>query len=300
MNSSSTLQLDTILSPDNSLSSVLRRLPRRVLITGALLIVLLVLAVGADVIRPLDTQSVNLSAVLQPPTFANPLGTDEVGRDLLARVIHGLRISFAISAMAAVMAVVIGGTLGLFAGALGGWVDAAIMRFVDLFASQNHLLLGILLAVLFRPALGGAGAVVLSVGLTHWSGLARIVRGELLSLRERTFVAAAVNGGASRARLMTRHFVPHLLPAVALGLILTIPHVIFHESALSFLGLGLPPDQASLGNILADGRRSLLAGAWWSSLFPGFMIFVAVLSIGTVGEWIRDRLNPRWRSELEL
>lgn len=242
----------------------------------------------------------NLAAVLQPPSLTHPLGTDEVGRDLLARVLHGLRISFAISILAALVAVLIGGVLGLLAGALGGWLDGLIMRFVDLFSSQNHLLLGILLVVLFRPVFGAAGAVMLTVGLTHWSAMARIVRGELLSLRERPFIAAAINGGASRTRLMRRHFVPHLFPAIGLGLILLLPHAIFHESALSFLGLGLPPHQASLGNILADGRRSLLAGGWWTSLFPGLVILLVVLAIGSVGEYVRDRLNPRWRSELEL
>lgn len=228
------------------------------------------------------------------------MGTDEVGRDLLAEVLHGLRVSVAIAAFAALVAVVVGGAFGLLAGTMGGRVDALVMRFVDMFASQNHFLFGILLVVLFRPVLGGAGAVLLSVGLTHWPSLARIVRGELLSLRERPFVAAAVGGGAGRMRLARRHYLPHLLPALGLGFVLTFPHAIFHESALSFLGLGLPPHQASLGNIIADSQRSLLAGAWWSSLFPGAMILLVALFIGTLGEYWRDRLQPRWRSELEL
>lgn len=276
------------------------RLPMPILSMSALLVLLTLLALGADLIRPIDPQAVNLAAVLQPPSAAHPLGTDEVGRDLLARVLQGLRISFGISVLAALAAVVAGGLLGLLAGAFGGWVDGLIMRAVDLFSAQNHMLFGILLVVLFRPVLGAAGAVMLSVGLTHWTSLARLVRGELLALRERPFIAAAVNGGAGRWRLARRHYIPHLLPAVGLGLVLLLPHAIFHESALSFLGLGLPPHQASLGNILADGRRSLLAGGWWTSVFPGLLIFLAVLAIGTVGEYWRDRLNPRWRSELEL
>jgi len=277
-----------------------RRVPLHVLIAAAIFIILLLLAVGAEIVRPVDEQAVDLNAVLLPPSAAHPLGTDEVGRDLLARVLHGLRISFGISLLAALTAVIAGGLLGLAAGTLGGWVDAVVMRIVDLFSAQNHMLFGILLVVLFRPMLGATGAVMLSVGLTHWPGLARITRGELLALRERPFVAAAINGGADRWRLAHRHYLPHLLPAVGLGLILLLPHAIFHESALSFLGLGLPPHQASLGNILADGRRSLLAGGWWTSLFPGLLIFLLVLTIGTIGEYVRDRLNPRWRSELEL
>jgi len=258
------------------------------------------LALGAYFIRPVDARSVDLQRVLNAPSFGHPFGTDEVGRDLGIRLLHGLRVSFAISILAAIVAILIGGLAGLVAGTLGHWVDSLFMRIVDFVSSQNHLLLGILLVVLFRPIMGGAAAIVLSVGMTHWTTMARIVRGELLSLRERPFISAAINGGANRLRLGWRHYLPHLLPSMGLGLVLLVPHAIFHESALSFLGLGLPPHQASLGNILADGRRSLLAGAWWTSFFPGGLIFIVVLGIGTVGEYLRDLLSPRWRSELEL
>lgn len=278
----------------------LPRAPKAVAAAVFTLAVLVIVALLASLIRPLDANSVNLAAILQPPSAAHPMGTDENGRDLLARVIHGLRVSFAVAAVASLASVSIGGIVGVLAGAVGGWVDGALMRVVDLFASQNHLLFGVLLAVLFRPVLGGAGAVMLAVGLTHWPTLARLVRGELLSLRERPFVAAAIGGGAGRARLARRHFIPHLLPTIALGFVLTFPHAIFHESALSFLGIGLSPDQASLGNIIADGQRSLLAGGWWVSLFPGVLILLVTLSVGTVGEYLRDRWQPRWRSELEL
>jgi peptide/nickel transport system permease protein len=141
---------------------------------------------------------------------------------------------------------------------------------------------------------------MLSVGLTHWPSLARIVRGELMSLRERPFVSAAIGGGADCWRLARRHYLPHLLPAIGLAFVLTVPHAIFHESALSFLGLGLEPHRASLGNILADGQRSLLAGGWWVALFPGLAILIASMSIGTLAEYFREQLHPRWRSELEL
>lgn len=277
-----------------------RRIPRPFAAAALLLGSLVLLALFADFIRPLDERAVNLAAVLQSPSAAHPMGTDEVGRDLLARVLAGLRVSFIIATFAALTAVVIGGILGILAGTLGGVVDSLVMRFVDVITSQNHLLLGILLVVLFRPVFGAVGAVLFSVGLTHWPTLCRIVRGELLSLRERPFVEAAVNGGASRMRLARRHYLPHLLPAIGLAFVLSFPHAIFHESALSFLGLGLPPHQASLGNILADSQRSLLAGGWWASLFPGFLLVLTSLSIGTIGEYWRERLQPRWRSELEL
>jgi peptide/nickel transport system permease protein len=259
-----------------------------------------VVLVAAAVLAPSPDTPVDLGRVLEGPSTSHPMGTDEVGRDLALRVLAGVRVSIAIALLAALGAVVVGTAVGLLAGAFGGRVDGVVMRVVDVLGSQNHFLFGILLVVLFRPALGGAGAIVLAVGLTHWPSLARIVRGELLSIRERPFVLAAVGGGASRMRLARRHFLPHLLPAVALAFVLTVPHAIFHESAYSFLGLGLPAHEASLGNILADGQRSLLAGGWWVALFPGLAILVAAITVGTLAEHWRERLNPRWRSELEL
>ena len=269
-------------------------------IATAFLALMVLVALFANLIAPLDDTAVDLDRVLEGPSAAYPMGTDEVGRDLLVRVIHGVRISLGIAVLAAFAAVVFGTLVGVLAGTMGGKVDAVVMRITDVFASQNHLLFGILLLVLFRPALGGAGAVMLAIGLTHWPSLARIVRGELLSLRERPFVAAAVGGGASRWRLARRHYLPHMLPAVGLAFVLTVPHAIFHESAYSFLGLGLPAHQASLGNILNDGQRSLLAGGWWIALFPGLALLAAAMTIGTIAEYWREHLHPRWRSELEL
>jgi peptide/nickel transport system permease protein len=276
------------------------RWPVPVLIATAVLFVLVVCALGADVLAPLDDRAVDFDHVLASPSWAHPFGTDEVGRDLLARVLHGIRISLMIASFAALTAVVVGAFVGVLAGTMGGKVDAVVMRATDVFASQNHFLFGILLVVLFRPVLGGAGAIMLSVGFTHWPSLARIVRGELMSLRERPFVSAAIGGGAGRWRLARRHYLPHLLPAIGLAFVLTVPHAIFHESALSFLGLGLEPHRASLGNILADGQRSLLAGGWWVASFPGLAILVASMTIGTLAEHFREQLHPRWRSELEL
>lgn len=286
------------------LGTVVRRVPGAAVASATVFGLLVVLALGADVIRPLDTRTITLGEALQAPSLAHPgapiWGTDLLGRDLFALAIHGLRVSFTVSLVAAVCAAVIGGTIGIVAGAFGGRTDAVLMRLVDVFASQNHFLFGVLVVVLMRPVVGPAGAVLLSVGLTHWVSIARIVRGELLSLRERPFVVAAINGGSGRLRLARRHYLPHLLPAASLGFVLLVPHAIFHESAYSFLGLGMPAHQASLGNLLADSQQSLLLGAWWASLLPGLLVFLASLSVGTLGEWWRDRRNPRWRSELQL
>jgi len=282
------------------LSGFVGRMPRPVAGAAAVLLLLTVLALAADVVRPLNETAVDLDSVLRAPSLAHPMGTDEVGRDLITRVIHGARVSLMIGGFAALLAAAVGGALGLAAGTLGGRVDTTIMRFTDACASQSHFFFVLLIAVLFRPALGGAGAVMLAVGLTHWPALARIVRGELLSVRERPFVAAAIGGGAGRRRLARRHYLPHLVPAIGLAFVLTIPHAIFHEAALSFLGVGLEPHRASLGNLLADSQQALLLGGWWVSLFPGLVLVVAAMTIGTIGEYWREHLHPRWRSELEL
>ncbi|MEU1517664.1 ABC transporter permease [Streptomyces sp. NPDC005811] len=245
----------------------------------------------------LDQQAVDLAAKLQPPSWVHPFGTDDVGRDLLLRCVYGLRVSLLVGVAAALTATVIGTAVGAAAGALGGWADRGLMRLVDTFSSVPHLLLGIFIVAMFRP---GVWPVVVSVALTHWLSTARIVRAEVLSLRSRPYIDAAVSGGASRWRVAVRHLLPGVLPQAALAAVLMVPHAMWHESALSFLGLGLPTHMASLGNLIQSARGSLLAGQWWPTLFPGLFIIIPTLAIaGLAGAW-RERINPRRRSELML
>ncbi|MET9130968.1 ABC transporter permease [Streptomyces antibioticus] len=245
----------------------------------------------------LDQQAVDLSAKLLPPSWAHPFGTDDVGRDLLLRCVYGLRVSLLVGAAAALTATLIGTAVGATAGALGGWADRALMRVVDTVSSVPHLLLGISVVAMFRP---GVWPVVVSVALTHWLSTARIVRAEVLSLRARPYIDAAVSGGASRWRVLVRHLLPGVLPQAALAAVLMVPHAMWHESALSFLGLGLPTHTASLGTLIQSARGSLLAGQWWPTLFPGLFIIVPTLAVaGLAGAW-RERINPRRRSELML
>lgn len=245
----------------------------------------------------LDQQAVDLAAKLQPPSLAHPFGTDDVGRDLLLRCVYGLRVSLLVGVVAAVVSTVVGTAVGAVAGAFGGWADRLVMRLVDVFASVPHLLLGIFIVAMFRP---GVWPVVVSVALTHWLSTARIVRAEILSLRSRPYVDAAISGGASRYRVAVRHLLPGVLPQAGLAAVLMVPHAVWHESALSFLGLGLPTHQASLGTLVQSARGSLLAGDWWPTLFPGLCAVAATLAIaGLAGAW-RERLNPRSRSELML
>ncbi|MFF2251734.1 ABC transporter permease [Streptomyces sp. NPDC058142] len=266
--------------------------------TSAVLVAAVVLAVlVVPPLAHLDEQAVDLAAKLQPPSWTHPFGTDDVGRDLLLRCVYGLRVSLVVGVVAAVVATVIGTTVGALAGAVGGWTDRVVMRLVDVFSSVPHLLLGIFIVAMFRP---GVWPVVVSVALTHWLSTARIVRAEVLSLRSRPYIDAAVSAGSSRRRIAVRHLVPGVLPQAALAAVLMVPHAVWHESALSFLGLGLPAHQASLGTLVQSARGSLLAGGWWPTLFPGLFIIVPTLAIaGLAGAW-RERLNPRRRSELML
>ncbi|MCI3220600.1 ABC transporter permease [Streptomyces sp. NP-1717] len=263
-------------------------------------VVVTVVALAVLVVPPvvqLDEQAVDLALKLQPPSLAHPFGTDDVGRDLLLRCVYGLRVSLLVGLVAALVATVIGTAVGAAAAAFGGWTDRVVMRLVDTFSSVPHLLLGIFIVAMFRP---GVWPVIVSVALTHWLSTARIVRSEVLSLRARPYVDAAVSGGSSRWRITVRHLLPGVLPQAGLAAVLMVPHAMWHESALSFLGLGLPSHQASLGNLVQTARGSLLAGDWWPTLFPGLFLIVPTLAIaGLAGVW-RERINPRRRSELML
>ncbi|MFC5721516.1 ABC transporter permease [Streptomyces gamaensis] len=268
------------------------------LYTCAAVLTAVVLAVlTVPLLVPLDEQAVDLAAKLRPPSWSHPFGTDEVGRDLLLRCVYGLRVSLLVGVVAALVATVVGTAVGALAGALGGRADRLVMRVVDLFSSVPHLLLGIFVVAMFRP---GIWPVIASVAVTHWLSTARIVRAEVLSLRSRPYIDAAVSGGSTRRRITVRHLLPGVLPQAGLAAVLMVPHAVWHESALSFLGLGLPSHRASLGTMVQSARGSLLAGDWWPTLFPGLFIIVPTLAVaGLAGVW-RDRLNPRRRSELTL
>ncbi|KFK88390.1 ABC transporter permease [Streptomyces sp. JS01] len=275
------------------------RTTRRVrVVTSAVIVTVVALAVlVVPPLAQLDQQAVDLANKLDPPSLAHPFGTDDVGRDLLLRCVYGLRVSLLVGLVAALTATVIGTAIGALAGAFGGWTDRVVMRVVDALSSIPHLLLGIFIVAMFRP---GVWPVIVSVALTHWISTARIVRSEVLSLRSRPFIDAAVSGGASRTRVIVRHLLPGVLPQAGLAAVLMVPHAMWHESALSFLGLGLPAHQASLGNLVQSARGSLLAGDWWPTLFPGLFLIIPTLALaGLAGAW-RDRINPRRKSELML
>ncbi len=222
----------------------------------------------------------------------HPLGTDQFARDVLSRLLYGTRISLTIGFVAVGISVTIGTLLGAIAGFVGGFVDGAIMRFVDMVISFPRLVLLITIIALFQASIF---LIIAVLGLTLWPSTARIVRGEVLSLREREFVQAATALGYSKKRIILRHLIPNALAPVIVAATLGIGNTIVLEAGLSFLGLGVQPPTPSWGTMVADGRNVLL-NAWWLSTFPGLAIVFTVLSFNLVGDGLRDALDPRLRT----
>jgi peptide/nickel transport system permease protein len=267
------------------------------LIPLMIITVIVITAMLAEFLTPYSPTEISLANRLRPPfwerggSVAHPLGTDPMGRDLLTRMIYGARVSLAVAVLALLVGGGIGAALGLIAGYYGGRLDALVMRVADTTMAFPI----ILFAILFVVALEGSLATtVLAVALVLWARYARVIRGEVLSLRERDFVAQARIAGCSSTRIILIHLFPNILNTLVVLLSLQVGWVIIVEASLSFLGAGIPPPTPTWGSMIAEGR-DYIATAWWVSFFPGLAILATVLSFNLFGDWLRDALDPKLR-----
>jgi len=268
-----------------------RRLSRNPLAMAGAAVILFffVFALAPSLVSSHDPNRIDILKILTPPSEAHPLGTDDLGRDVLARMAHGARISLSVGFVAESIAIGIGLIIGLLAGYYGGKVDSVLMRFVDIMLCFPTFFLILAVIAFIGPSIWN---IMFIIGLTGWMGVARLVRAETLSLKERDFVSAARAQGAGTGRIMFRHILPNTLAPILVAATLGVAGAILVESGLSFLGIGVQPPTPSWGNILTAGKDNI-EFAWWLSLFPGLAIFLTVLGYNLLGEGIRDAVDPR-------
>ncbi len=264
----------------------------RLAVTGLIIVSLFFLvAVLAPVIAPYDYREINVQEMLVPPGLKHLCGTDDLGRDIFSRMLWGARISLAVGFVAVGISTLIGILVGSLAGYYGRWIDSVIMRFVDIMLCFPTFFLILTVIAFVGPSIWN---IMIIIGLTSWMGVARLVRAEFLSLKQREYVLAARASGASDARIIFLHILPNAMAPVFVSAILGVGAAVLLESALSFLGLGVQPPVPSWGNILTEGKANIEI-AWWISLFPGLAILITVLGYNLLGEGLRDALDPRFK-----
>jgi peptide/nickel transport system permease protein len=274
--------------------AVLEHVP---LFPSIVLAALVFTAVFASSLAPHSPTEGNIMRKLIPPIWAergtwdHPLGTDRFGRDVLSRIIYGSQISLVVSLLVIGVAGTIGTLVGLIAGYRGGWTDAVLMRLTDIGLSLPTILIAVVLVAVSEPSFGN---VILVISLLLWPRFARQIRGETLAIKEQDFVALAVVAGRSSAWIISRHIFPNVVPTLLVICTLQVGYVILLEGSLSFLGVGVPPPNPAWGLMIADGR-GFLATAWWITLFPGLAMLLTVLAVNLLGDWLRDRLDPKLR-----
>jgi peptide/nickel transport system permease protein len=257
----------------------------------AMILVMFLIAVFASFLAPYDPGRTEVSVKLKPPSLLHYLGTDQLGRDVFSRMLHGSGISLSVGFVAVGISIFIGILVGAAAGYYGGWVDSVLMRFVDTMLCFPSFFLILTIVALLGPKILN---IMIVIGITSWMGTARFVRAEFLSLRERDYVQAARTLGVKDFRIIFRHILPNALAPVFVSATLKVASAILIEAGLSFLGFGVQPPTPSWGNILTEGRTYIF-DAWWLTVFPGLAILIIVLSFNLLGEGLRDTLDPRLR-----
>ncbi len=255
----------------------------------SVVLLLVVVAVLAPFIAPYNPYAINVEHVLQPPSLAHLCGTDLLGRDVLSRLIYGARVSLEVGIIAVGISIAIGVVLGALAGYFGGLVDSLISRLIDIMLCFPSIFLILAVIAYLEPSIVN---IMIVIGLTSWMGVARLVRAEFLSLKEREFVLAEKALGASAPRIIFYHILPNALHPILVSATLGVGSAILVESALSFLGLGVQPPTPSWGNMLTEGKETLEI-AWWLSVFPGLAILLTVLAFNLLGEAIQELTDPR-------
>lgn len=256
---------------------------------GGIILLLLIVSLLAPWLAPYDSGQIDLTNVLMSPSMKHLCGTDQLGRDVLSRMIWGARISLMVGFVATGIAIIIGAILGAVSGYYGGWVDSVIMRFVDIMLCFPTFFLILAVIAFLEPSIWN---IMIVIGLTSWMGVTRLVRADFITLRERDFVKAARAIGASNMRIIFIHILPNAMASILVAATLGIAGAILTESALSFLGIGVQPPTPSWGNILTAGKDNIDI-AWWLSLYPGLAILITVVGYNLLGEGIRDLLDPR-------
>ena len=270
------------------------------MIGTAIILIFALAAIFAPYISPWDPKKTNLDAMLQPPSAEHIMGTDELGRDLLTRILYGGRVSLSIGVMAMALAVVVGAVVGGVAGFYGGWVDNVLMRFTDMMLAFPSLFILIILSLALRDipieALRGTAfasvfSIVLVIAVLAWMRVARLVRASFLSLKEKEFIEAARCCGVPNWRIMVRHLLPNAMSPIIVAATFRVATSIITESGLSYLGFGVQPPTPTWGNMLRNAQTQMTR-APWTAIFPGLMIFIAVIAINFIGDGLRDALDP--------
>ncbi|ELY92137.1 nickel transporter permease [Natrinema altunense] len=261
----------------------------------AIVVTLSIAAVLGPVVAPYDPASQDLANRLQPPTLAHPMGTDQLGRDVFSRLLYGARLSFGIAVAVTAIRLVLGTAIGLLAGYVGGWVDEFLMRLVDVQLAFPGLVLALVVAGILGPSLRN---VMLALAVVGWASYARLVRGSVLSTKEREFVKAARLMGVSRVRIAVRHLLPNVVGPVIVLATMNLGTVILGTAGLSFIGLGAQPPTPEWGTMLSAGRHHL-RGAWWIANAPGAAIMLTVFGFNLLGDGLRDVLDPNHDATLE-